>query len=258
MLFSILYLTLFLETLGDSKVTDYGPCHFDGEDGRCVDYRTCTGETTTQNLCPGGNEIQCCVPRVGLINVPLRCQLPELKNGCEVTSLSMLLGWGGKQVDKMTLAAQVAKDPTPYKDVNGQIYWGNPNRGFVGDITGKTMGYSVYHGPVLNLARQYHAAINVTGQPFSQVLQNLNQGKPVWVITSFSFEPVPPSQWKTVISPIGEYRLSFNEHSVVLTGYTAGSVWINDPYGCVQNKKLARKPFEQAWEQFGRQAIVLQ
>jgi hypothetical protein len=91
------------------NVTDYGPCSYDGEAGRCMDYRQCTRETTTANLCPGPDNIQCCVPRVGLIDVPIACQLPQLKNGCEVTSLSMLLGWAGVHVDKMTLAAQVAK-----------------------------------------------------------------------------------------------------------------------------------------------------
>jgi uncharacterized protein YvpB len=169
----------------------------------------------------------------------------------------MLLGWGGVQVDKMTLAARVAKDPTPYRIINGQIHWGNPNVGFVGDITGKSIGYSVYHGPVLKLAQLYHPANNITGQAFSQVLSNINRGFPVWVITSFSFSAVPPAEWHTVISPEGPYQLSYNEHSVVITGYTVGSLWINDPYGCIKDRKVARAPFQQAWEQFGSQAIIL-
>jgi len=239
-------------------MTDWGPCHYDGENGRCIDFHDCKGETTTDNLCPGPANIQCCVPRAGLINVPLHCQLPELKNGCEVTSLSMLLGWGGVNVDKMKLASQVAKDPTPYQIINGQIHWGHPNRGFVGDITGVHIGYSVYHGPVLNLTKSYHKAIDITGQSFAQVLENIAQGKPVWVITSFSFAKVPPEDWHTVISPIGSYQMSYNEHSVVITGTTADSLWINDPYACIKDRKVARAPFQQAWEQFGHQAIILQ
>lgn len=236
---------------------DYATCTYDGEAGVCIDYRECKGESTTENLCPGPDNIQCCVPRVGLIDVPLACQLPQLKNGCEVTSLSMLLSWGGVKVDKMVLASKVTKDPTPYQVINDVIHWGNPNVGFVGDITGAKIGYSVYHGPILNLTRGFHQATDLTGQSFDQVLQQLVAGKPVWVITSFSFEVVPPAQWHTIISPEGQYRMSFNEHSVVITGYTADSLWINDPYACTKNRKVARKPFQQAWEQFGQQAIVL-
>lgn len=40
----------------------------------------------------------------------------------------------------MTLASQVKKDPTPYHKVGSTIYWGNPNTGFVGDITGYSIG----------------------------------------------------------------------------------------------------------------------
>jgi uncharacterized protein YvpB len=116
----------------------------------------------------------------------------------------------------------------------------------------------VYHGPVLNLTHQYYAATDLTGQSFDQVLQHIDAGKPVWVITSFSFEYVPASQWHLVISPSGKYEMSFNEHSVVITGYTTDSLWINDPYACQKNRKVARDPFRQAWEQFGHQAIVLE
>jgi len=192
-----------------------------------------------------------------LINVPLVCQLPELKNGCEVTSLTMLLNWAGINVTKMTLAAEVKKDPTPYSVVGGVIHWGNPNYGFVGDITGKAIGFGVYHGPILELAHKYHAATDLTGQTFDQVLTHVAAGRPVWVITTFSFAFVPDDQWHTVISPEGSYRMTFNEHSVVLTGYDANFVYINDPYANIKNRQLNRADFQAGWQQFGNQAIVL-
>jgi len=241
----------------------WGSCTLNGVTGTCVDYHYCTGTSSTANLCPGPDDIRCCIPSSpppppsGLINVPLVCQLPELKNGCEVTSLTMLLQWAGIKVDKMTLASEVKKDPTPYSNSGGVIHWGNPNVGFVGDITGKSIGFAVYHGPILDLALRYHKAVNLTGQSFDQVLTHVAAGSPVWVITTFSFEFVPESQWQTVISPEGAYRMTFNEHSVVLTGFDAENVYINDPYANIKDRKLNRANFLAGWQQFGNQAIVL-
>jgi len=169
----------------------------------------------------------------------------------------MLLQWAGINIDKMTLAAEVAKDPTRYEVVGGVIHWGNPNVGFVGDITGASIGYSVYHGPIINLARKYHAATDLTGQSFDAVLSHVAAGSPVWVITSFTFEYVPPSQWQTVVSPEGNYQLSYNEHSVVITGFDGSNVWINNPYTAQKDQMVNRASFQQAWIQFGNQSIVL-
>lgn len=169
----------------------------------------------------------------------------------------MLLLWAKVSANKMTLASQVAKDPTPYRVIGGVIHWGNPNVGFVGDITGQQIGYSVYHGPILKLAQRYHNATDLTGQSFKQVLSYVASGRPVWVITSFSFSHVPESEWKTVVSPSLTYRMTFNEHSVVITGFDSQRIWINDPYANIKNRELNRANFESAWMQFGNQAIVL-
>jgi len=55
---------------------------------------------------------------------------PRLKNGCEMTSLAMVLNYHGVKVTKNTLANQVNKVPWMYS--NGLR--GNPNLGFVGDM----------------------------------------------------------------------------------------------------------------------------
>ncbi|WP_180960453.1 C39 family peptidase [Neobacillus cucumis] len=190
------------------------------------------------------------------LNVPLVSQLPELKNGCEVTSLTMLLRYKGINVSKMTLANQVKKDPTPYRVSGGRIYWGNPNTGFVGDITGRSIGYSVYHGPVYQLANRYTNAIDLTGKSFDDILKQLSRGKPVWVISTSTFNTVPSSQWKTIYTPSGPLRMTFHEHSVLLTGFDANYVYFNDPLANIKNRKVSRASFIRGWEQFGRQAIT--
>lgn len=190
------------------------------------------------------------------INAPLISQLPELKNGCEVTSLAMLLQYKGIQVSKMTLASRIKKDPTPYRVSGGNVYWGNPNNGFVGDITGRSKGYSVYHGPVYQLANQYTNAIDLTGSTFDVILQHISRGKPVWVISTSTFNTVPSSQWQTIQTSLGPLRMTFHEHSVLLTGYDQNYIYFNDPLANIKNRKVSRSSFKKGWEQFGRQAIT--
>ncbi len=191
-----------------------------------------------------------------LLDAPLISQLPELKNGCEVTSLAMLLQYRGIPVSKMTLANQVIKDPTPYRVVGGVTYWGNPNTGFVGDITGQTIGYAAYHGPIFQLAKQYANVIDLTGNSFDVIGHQLDKGKPVWVISTSTFDTVPDNQWQTIQTPLGPLLITFHEHSVLLTGYDANYVYFNDPLANIKNRKVSRAAFIRGWEQFGRQAIT--
>ncbi len=62
------------------------------------------------------------------LNVPLENQLPDLPNGCEVTSLSMLMNYYGIKVTKNELAQSI-QHVDSFTD-NGR-YRGNPNQGFV-------------------------------------------------------------------------------------------------------------------------------
>lgn len=47
------------------------------------------------------------------MNVPVISQKPELFNGCEVTSLAMLLRYAGVNVGKLELAKRLEKDGDP-------------------------------------------------------------------------------------------------------------------------------------------------
>ena len=77
------------------------------------------------------------LPASFLIHVAPKDQYPQLPNGCEVTSLAMLMTFAGHPVSKMTLAREIPKDPTKlsltsYINASGQtvhrvVYWGNPN-----------------------------------------------------------------------------------------------------------------------------------
>lgn len=56
-----------------------------------------------------------------LLDVPLIKQNPELRYGCEVTSLAMVLNYAGVKVTKMDLFKDIEKDSDPLVRKNGNI-----------------------------------------------------------------------------------------------------------------------------------------
>ena len=195
------------------------------------------------------------------LDVPLILQMPELPRGCEVTSLAMILNYRGVKVDKMTLAAEVKKDPTPYsKDEKGRIHYGNPYDGFVGDMyNAKKNGYGVYHGPITELARAYKGkdAIDLTDVEFEDVLYLVQQGNPVWVITNGTYRSLDDTNFEMWHTPTGIVKITKKLHSVVITGFTEKTIFINDPLNGTPNIAVNREEFKAAWEQMGKQAMTI-
>jgi len=196
-----------------------------------------------------------------ILDVPVIRQLPELPRGCEVTSLAMLLEDAGVQVDKVTLAKQVKKDPTPFQRRNGKVYFGNPHNGFVGDMYSLTTpGLGVYHEPIEELAEQYlpNRIVNLTGSDFSALQKYLSNGSPIWIITNSTFQKLPESAFHEWDTPSGPIKITYYEHSVVITGYDHDYIYFNDPLSDQKNKKAPKDDFVEAWVQMGRQAITYQ
>lgn len=199
-------------------------------------------------------------PKKVLLHAPLVDQMPELPRGCEVSSLAMLLQFAGVKVTKMELAEKIKKNPTPFRRINGQVHYGNPNEGFVGDLYSlKKPGYGVYHGPIAKLAKTYmgNRIVDLTGKPFRSVLDQLNAGYPVWVIDNSHFAPLPEQYWETWVTPEGKIKITYKEHSVLVTGFDRDHIYFNDPLAGEKNRKAGRKAFIQAWKQMGSQAISI-
>lgn len=195
------------------------------------------------------------------LKVPFIRQLPELPRGCEVTSLGMLLAYRDVNVDKMLLAEQVTKETSPYyKDKNGKIYYGNPYRGFVGNMYNlKENGYGVYHEPIAELAKRYkeEKVIDLTGIEFNDLLYFVQEGNPIWVITNSSFKPLGDEAFNIWHTPTGIVKVTKQLHSVVITGFSEDKVYINDPLDKKPNKAVEREDFKKAWEQMGNQGITI-
>jgi uncharacterized protein YvpB len=192
-----------------------------------------------------------------LIDAPHIRQLPELPRGCEVTSLAMLLGHAGVNVNKMTLAKEIKRDPTPYEQKDGKIFFGNPYDGFVGDMYSfDNPGLGVYHGPIAALGEKYLPGriVDLTGKNFNAVYQQLDKGKPVWVIVTSTYAYLPESYWQTWHTPSGKVKVTKKEHSVLVTGYDDKYIYFNDPLAG-KNRKVSKANFIAGWEQIGKQAI---
>jgi g-D-glutamyl-meso-diaminopimelate peptidase len=193
-------------------------------------------------------------------HVPSISQFPQLRNGCEVTSLAMLLNFSGIRVSKMTLAANVNKDTTPLAGTMWDIErWGDPNVGFVGSIY-TSPGYGVYHKPLLALAQRYvgKRAVDLTGDSFANLESYIRRGDPVEVINSYNLQPLT-SGWQTYEDEFGKkITINMNEHAVLIVGYNTKYVWINNPLKSDGAYEVIPKAqFIAAWRQFGKQAITV-
>jgi uncharacterized protein YvpB len=189
------------------------------------------------------------------LDVPLLNQMdePRLYNGCEVTSLAMILLYAGFDVTKNELAEQIPYVPLQYE--NGLR--GDPNEGFVGDMQNGP-GLGVYHEPIMELAKKIAGdkAVDKTGETIEEAIyEPLDQGNPVWIVTTASFTQTGDMQsWET---PNGNVDVTYSVHSVAVTGYSEDTVFLNNPYG-QKNQEVDRKDFEKAWKQMGSQAIYIE
>ncbi|OUQ76499.1 C39 family peptidase [Lactobacillus gallinarum] len=188
------------------------------------------------------------------LNVPLENQLPDLPNGCEVTSLSMLMNYYGIKVTKNELAQNI-QHVDSFTD-NGR-YRGNPNQGFVGHMTVANAGWCVYNGPLYNVARKYtNHIVNASGSNFLKILKLVSDGHPVLIITTTTFSRVNNMQtWET---NSGKVNVTPSSHACVITGYNKKKkvVYLNNPYG-FKNQAVNWHKLEQSYDQQGQQGFTL-
>jgi uncharacterized protein YvpB len=191
-----------------------------------------------------------------MLEAPVVKQKPELPSGCEVTTLTMLLQFYGLAKDKMELAAEMKRDTTPIKrNADGSIaYWGNPNLGFVGDVTGASKGFGIYHTALLDLLHKYiPKAVDLTLQPWDKLELQLGEGIPSLVWTTIDYQV--PDKWVVWDTPIGPIQTTFMEHAVLLVGFDEQYVYVNDPLSGRSQVKIDKAQFISTWEAMGRQAL---
>ena len=191
-------------------------------------------------------------------NVEKIAQYPELPRGCEVTSLAMLLNYMDIAADKIALSEEIRKDKTPYSVIDGKIRFGNPHYGFVGSMTDRSEpGFGVYNEPIFDLLEKYapNTSINMTGADFGDLKFFINRDVPVWVIINVTYQKLPESEFITWRTSYGDVRVTYREHSVLITGYDEHRIYFNDPL--MNTDSASYRSFVECWEQMGRQAVTL-
>ncbi|NEW05411.1 hypothetical protein GK047_05185 [Paenibacillus sp. SYP-B3998] len=192
-----------------------------------------------------------------MIDAPVFRQLPELPAGCEITSLTMLLQFSGVNKSKMELAAEMPRDETPVTlNADGSIgYWGNPNTGFVGDVTRKQRGFGIYHAGIFPLLKTHiPSAIDITNESFDMYEDQVASGIPVVVWTTIDYNI--PYKWVTWDTPIGPVKTSFAEHAVLLVGYDENNVYLNDPLSGKKQVQVDKAQFIDSWTAMGKQGLT--
>lgn len=192
------------------------------------------------------------------LDVPLESQLEgiALENGCEITSLSMLLQYYGYEVNKNQLAKEL--DYVPY--TLNQTTYGNPNVGFVGDIKKGKKAMGVHVDPIAKVARKIvkddFEVVASQGRSFQDILNKLQEDTPVWILSTISMQ-IPTEDdfipWKT---KEGTLQVTPLIHSVVLTGMDGNNVYYNDPYG-FKDASIPTEDLKEVYNKMGKQSLYL-
>jgi len=192
-----------------------------------------------------------------MLNVVLIKQNPELRYGCEVTSLAMVLNYAGVKTSKIDLYRSVRKDSDPLiKSPKGDILrWGNPADGFVGDMTGHRSGYAVFDQPMIALINQKlpGRAVNLTNKPFDQVLEHVSAGYPVVVWTTGDYRL--PDRWEGWYHGKQYIKTPLDLHAVVLVGYDNNYVYLNDPLSGRKKVRVGKQQFISSWKALKSRAV---
>ncbi len=182
-------------------------------------------------------------------------QRPELPEGCEVTSLAILLKHLGFDITHTYLADNYLEQGEVGKTDFYEKNLGNPREegkswGCYAPVIVKTANKYLYD------MESYYRAYDYTGYDVSELYHQLSMGHPaiVWVTMNFA-EPYLKSPWK-----IGEktFWWKYPLHCVVISGYDFenGTVTITDP---LKNQPVTIdiETFELRYKQMESQAVVI-
>ena len=171
-------------------------------------------------------------------------QNPELPNGCEITSLSIVLNYKGYAVDKCDMSDNYLPK---WPDLTG-----DPEYYYLREP--RSNGFYCFATCLCTTIDNYNAANgtsiqykNLTGLSASDLYAEIDAGNPVVVWGTLKWSS--PRAYAN-----GLYR---NLHCMVLAGYSDTTVTIIDPIYGDKLKTIKRSTFENVWTQMGSRAMTV-
>ena len=194
--------------------------------------------------------------------VTLIYQNPELPNGCEITSLAILLDWAGYPIDKVELSNTYLPKQGFYRS-DEVLHGADPNQAYAGDPSSSSSGWYCFEGPILEAANAYLAGQNTTQRaaPLSgttrEELENyMKDGIPLaaWVTLDYS---APRSRESSgwILPDGAEYVPYTNLHCVVLAGWDGDDYRIANPIDGWQTVSPGK--FWECFDAMGRRAVAV-
>ena len=191
-------------------------------------------------------------------------QNPELPNGCEVTSLSMLLAAFGLPIDKVELYERYMQSEGFADSQLGDMRYGpSPEEVYVGDAASASGGWYCFEGPVVKAGAAWLAETGsdyemqiISGLSREELDQYAQRGTPVvaWVTLGYQ-SPSYPSTFRWMLPDGTVYVPYSNLHCVVLAGEEGGQYRIADPlYGWTTVEK---EVFWESFDAMGRRAVSM-
>lgn len=194
--------------------------------------------------------------------VELILQNPELPNGCEVTSLAMVLSGAGCPADKLALY----RDYMPKADFSqaeGRCYGPNPERWYVGDAEDRIGGWYCFQGPVVQAANGWldHCgsslrAQDLTGLSRTELERYAQAGTPLVVWVTLRYAAPQYSEFFWVLEDGAVYRPYRNLHCVVLAGVQNGQYKIADPINGME--QVDKEIFWDSFSAMGCRAVSVE
>ena len=194
--------------------------------------------------------------------VELILQNPQLPNGCEVTSLAMVLTAAGFPASPVELYEGGYLPIGSFRYSGAQRFGPSPEEVYVGDAASSTGGWYCFEGPILQAGDAWLSQSGgggrmqtITGLTQEELGQYVQDGVPViaWVTLGYA-APAYADSFRWTLPSGEEYIPYSNLHCVVLAGEENGQFRIADPiYGW---QTVDQGTFWDSFDAMGRRAVV--
>ena len=181
-------------------------------------------------------------PLALILDAPIYKQAHSLS--CESSAAAMAANFYGVGVEEETI-------------VNALPRHDNPHLGFRGNIDGPYGGiedYGVYAEPIRQILAQFGLEVEHLTGGIDEIKTHIRQGRVVIAWVTYNLQVQTPQQVATSDGQI--VTLIPYQHAVLIAGYNANGLWINDPYSGTQTC-APEADFRRSFAYLGNMALVV-